>query len=97
MRAVSLVAGTVLVRAESAIGAPPRRSARQAWQHRIMPKGFVSEKDLDPRVRDLRICVNHLILETNNRRSETSIKCPRTDSPPLTYMITTRPNHGVRD
>ena len=48
--------GTADMHAESAIGAP-RPGQPQDWQHRIMPKGFVSERDLDPRARDLRICV----------------------------------------
>jgi len=50
-----------------------------------MPKGFVSERDMDPRARDLRILLHHRILETNNRRSETWIKCPRIELH-LTYM-----------
>jgi hypothetical protein len=38
------------------IGAP-RPGQPQDWQHRILPKGFVSERDSNPRARDLRICV----------------------------------------
>jgi hypothetical protein len=29
----------------------------QDWQHRAMPKGLVSERDLNPRVHDLRVRV----------------------------------------
>ena len=56
MRATALHDIHDLRRAQSAIGAP-RPGQPQDWQHRIMPKGFVSERDLDPRARDLRICV----------------------------------------
>jgi len=34
----------------------PRPGEPQDWRHHIMPKGFVSERDLNPRARDLRIC-----------------------------------------
>jgi hypothetical protein len=67
----------------------PRPERPQDWQQRVMPKGFVSEEDLDPRAFDLRICVTlgfSGFLESNNRRSETCIKCPRTDTH-LIYMI----------
>jgi len=40
----------------SAVGAP-RPGQSQDWQHRFMPKGSVSERNLNPRARDLRICV----------------------------------------
>jgi hypothetical protein len=33
----------------------PRLGQPQDWQHRIMSKGFVSERELNPHARDLRI------------------------------------------
>jgi len=56
MRPLMTMIDTPTERAESAIGAP-RPGQPQDWRHRIMPKGFVSERDLDPRAHDLRICV----------------------------------------
>jgi hypothetical protein len=49
------IAYPVLMRSESA-GAP-QHGQPQDWRHRTMPKGFVSERDLNPHVRNLLICV----------------------------------------
>jgi hypothetical protein len=43
-------------RLESAIGAP-RPGQPQDWQHRVIPKGFVSERHLNLRAPDQRIYV----------------------------------------
>jgi hypothetical protein len=67
----------MVLRAESAIGAP-RLGQPQDWQRRIMPKGFVSERELNPRARAPVNLRGHRILETNNRSSKTWIECLRT-------------------
>src|SRR6516225_1813292 len=41
------------------------------WRHRGMGKGLVSERDLDPHVCDLRLCVPRPYREAHNRRSGT--------------------------
>jgi len=46
----------IFSRKYSAIGVL-RPGPPQDWQHRIMPKGFVFERDLNPRARYLRVCV----------------------------------------
>ena len=81
LRAGRSVIFAVSSRAYSPIGAP-RPGKSQDWRHRIVPKGFVSKRDLNPAARDLRITW-HWILQTNNRSSETWIKCPR----PKAYQL----------
>ena len=44
--------------AAHSIGSAPRHDRLQGWRHRTMRKGFVSEKELKPRARDLRTCVS---------------------------------------
>ena len=69
-------------------GGAPQRGQPRDWRHRGMGKGLVSERDLNPHVCDLRLCVAGPYQEAYNRRSGACM-CVRGPSAPKYQCVLT--------
>ena len=88
LRAPTSILTLLIGRAKSALGAPQWGQPRD-WRDRGMGKGLVSERDLNPHVPDLRLCVPEPYQEKHDRRSGTCT-CVRGD-------LNTKPREISRD